>query len=110
MKLLDSISDSTEINLGKLWEKVRDRQDLACCSPLGHRVKQDLVAKQQQCVCVDLNHFAICLKLTQNCKLTILQLKKGLRHSQAFQARTLSSPPCIDTQYLSQALTTSYQT
>ena len=27
MKLLDSISDSTEINLGKLWEKVRDRQD-----------------------------------------------------------------------------------
>ena len=27
MKLLDSISDSTEINLGKLWERVRDRQD-----------------------------------------------------------------------------------
>ena len=44
-----------------------------------------------------LNHFTICLKLTQNCKLTVLQLKKGLRHSQAFQARTLSSPPSIDT-------------
>ena len=27
MRLLDSISDSTDMNLGKLWETVRDREN-----------------------------------------------------------------------------------
>ena len=51
MKLLDSISDSTEINLVKLWEREKGRTGMLQ-SFGSQRVEQDLVAKQQQCVCV----------------------------------------------------------
>ena len=38
MRWLDSITDSMNMNLSKLWEMVKDRQgSLACCSPWGHK-------------------------------------------------------------------------
>ena len=33
MRCLDSITDSMDMNLSKLWEIVEDRGALACCSP-----------------------------------------------------------------------------
>jgi len=44
MRCLDSITDAMNMNLGKLWEMVRDRE--ACCvaahgvQRVGHRWKQ----------------------------------------------------------------------
>ena len=32
MRQLDGITDTMDMNLGKLWEMVRERED-ACCSP-----------------------------------------------------------------------------
>ena len=37
IRWLDSISDSTDINLSKLWEIMEDRRSLAFCSSLGHK-------------------------------------------------------------------------
>ena len=38
MRWSDSISDSIDINLSKLWETVKEGQgSLACCSPWGHK-------------------------------------------------------------------------
>ena len=34
VRWLDSITDAMDMNLGKLWEMVKDR-GLACCSPWG---------------------------------------------------------------------------
>ena len=45
MRWLDGITDSMDMNLSKLWEIVEDRS-LACCSPWGRRVRQDLVTEQ----------------------------------------------------------------
>ena len=36
MRLLDGISDSMDMNLGKLQEVGRDRESLVCCSPWAH--------------------------------------------------------------------------
>ena len=37
MRWLDGITDSLNINLGKLHEMVRDREALACCSPWDYK-------------------------------------------------------------------------
>ena len=36
MRWLDSIADSMDMNLSKLWEMVKDRE-VSCCSPWGHK-------------------------------------------------------------------------
>ena len=40
MRWLDDITDAVNMNLGKLWEMVRDR-GLLCCSSWGCRVRHD---------------------------------------------------------------------
>ena len=36
MRWLDSITNSMDMHLSKLWEMVKDR-NLVCCSPWGHK-------------------------------------------------------------------------
>ena len=45
MRWLDSIPDSMDMNLSKLWETVEDGS-LVCCSLWRCRVRYDLVTEQ----------------------------------------------------------------
>ena len=46
MRRLDGITDSMDMSLGKLREMVKERNP-GCCSPWGHRVRQDWATEQQ---------------------------------------------------------------
>ena len=48
MRLLDSITDSMDMNLSKLWETVEDRGARPAASMEPQRVGNDLVTEQQQ--------------------------------------------------------------
>ena len=45
MRWLDGITHSMDMSLSKLWELVKDRESLACCSPWG-RKELDMTATE----------------------------------------------------------------
>ena len=49
-RCLDGITDSMDMSLCKLWEIVKDRGSLACCSPWGCK-ESDKTATEQQQLC-----------------------------------------------------------
>ena len=55
---MDRITESMEMNLVKLQEIVKDRED-ACCSSWGRGVGGDLVTEQQQSLTIQREKFFI---------------------------------------------------
>ena len=70
MRWLDGIAEAKDTDLGKLWELVRDRLSLACCSPWG-REELD----------------------------TIWQLNNS-NHNDGFQESKVKSLSCLETTHL----------
>ena len=48
MRWLDGVTDVMDMNLCKLWEMVRNREALECCSLWGRRVRHNWVTEHQQ--------------------------------------------------------------
>ena len=46
--MVDSITDSMDMNLSKLQGDTEGEGSLGCCSPWGHRVGHKLTTEQQQ--------------------------------------------------------------
>ena len=54
VRWLDSITDSMDMNLSKLWEIVEDKRSLTCCSPWGPE-ESDLVTEHNSNKWVHIN-------------------------------------------------------
>ena len=51
MRWLDGITDAMDMSLSKLWELVKDREALVCCSPWG--CKESELKEKAECQRID---------------------------------------------------------